>query len=217
MVVIMWNIWFRRNQLRVSNKDHPISQVIPTSQQALLNYQQSSNLQRTQRVNPPPNRVAWTPPPDGCVKINFDGVTFNDINKAGLGVVIWDSFGQVLASLSEQIQLPFSSDLVEAMATARALSFVAELGFSRFILEGDSELIIKSNEDSLAPFGHILEVAKSTTDVNRVSFTHVRRLGNAVAHNLAKHARHVAGLQVWMEDVPPTFFLYCYQTMFDLV
>ena len=103
------------------------------------------------------------------------------------------------------------------MATARALSFVAELGFSRFILEGDSELIIKSNEDSLAPFGHILEVAKSTTDVNRVSFTHVRRLGNAVAHNLAKHARHVAGLQVWMEDVPPTFFLYCYQTMFDLV
>ena len=126
----------------------------------------------------------------------------------------------MLASLLEQIQLPFSSDLVEAMVAARALSFAAELGFSRFILEGDSELIIKalqSNEDFLAPFGHILEVAKSTTYVNRVSFTHVRRLGNAVAYNLAKHARHVAGLQVWMEDVPPTFFLYCYRTMFDLV
>ncbi|XP_050278363.1 uncharacterized protein LOC126719908 [Quercus robur] len=80
MVVIMWNIWFRRNQLRVSNKDHPISQVIPTSHQALLDYQRSSNMQRTQRVNPPPNRVAWTLPPDGCVKINFDGATFNDIN-----------------------------------------------------------------------------------------------------------------------------------------
>ena len=89
----MWNIWFHRNQLRVSNKDHPISQVIPTSQQALLNYQRSSNVQRTQRVNPPPNRVAWTPPLDGCVKINFDGATFNDINKASLGVVIRDSFG----------------------------------------------------------------------------------------------------------------------------
>ena len=72
------------------------------------------------------------------MKINFYGATFNDINKAGLGVVIQDGFGQVLASLSEQIQLPFSSDLVEAMATARALSFVAEFGFSRFILEGDS-------------------------------------------------------------------------------
>ena len=95
------------------------------------------------------------------------------------------------------------------MAAARALSFAAELGFSRFVLEGDSELIIKalqSNEDSLAPFGHILEVAKITTDVNRVLFTHVRRLGNAVAHNLAKNAQHVAGLQVWIEDVPPHLF-----------
>ena len=121
-------------------------------------------MQSAHRVTPPLTRVAWHPPPDGCLKINFDGATFNDINKAGLGVVIRDSFGQVLASLSEQIQLPFSSDLVEAMATARALSFVAEFGFSRFILEGDSKLIIKalqSKEDSLAPFGHILATTKT--------------------------------------------------------
>ena len=44
MAVIMRYIWFRRNQLRVSNKDHPISQVIPTSQQALMDYQQASNV-----------------------------------------------------------------------------------------------------------------------------------------------------------------------------
>lgn len=93
MVVIMWNIWFRRNQLRVSNKDHPMSQVIPTSQQSLTDYQQASNIQRAQKVTPPPTQVAWHPPPDGCLKINFDGATFSDINKAGLGVVIRDGFG----------------------------------------------------------------------------------------------------------------------------
>ena len=95
------------------------------------------------------------------------------------------------------------------MAVARALSFTAELGFSRFILEGDLKLIIKalqSKEDSLAPFGHILVATKATIDVNCVSFSHIRRLGNFVAHNLAKHARHVAGLKEWMEDVPP--YLY---------
>ena len=77
------------------------------------------------------------------------------------------------------------------MAARRALSFATKLGFLKFILEGDSELIIKalqSKEDSLAPFGHILEVAKITTDINHVSFTHVHRLGNDVAYNLAKHA-----------------------------
>ena len=95
------------------------------------------------------------------------------------------------------------------MAAARALSFVAELGFSRFVLEGDSELIIKAlqnKEDSLAPFGHILAAAKTTTDVNCISFSHIRRLDNSIAHNLAKHARHVAGLKVWMKDVPPHLY-----------
>ena len=38
LVVIMWNIWYRRNQLRL-NKDNPISQVLQTSQRCLLDYQ----------------------------------------------------------------------------------------------------------------------------------------------------------------------------------
>ena len=115
----------------------------------------------------------------------------------------------MLASLSKQIQLPYSSDLIEAMAAARAISFAAELGFSRFILEGDSELIIKAllnKEDSLAPFGHILAAVKTSTDINCISFSHIRRLGNSVAYNLAKYARHVADLKVWMEDVPPHLY-----------
>ena len=143
------------------------------------------------------------------MKINFDGTTFKDINKAGVGIVIRDGFGQVLASLLKHIQLPYSLDLVEAMAAARAIYFTAELGFSSYVLEGDSELIIKAlknEEDSLAPFGHILAAAKTSTDVSGISFSHIRRLGNSVAHNLAKHARHAAGLKVWMEDVPPHLY-----------
>ena len=31
-------------------------------------------------------------------------------------------------------------------------------------------------------------------------FSHIRKQGNCVTHNLA---RHVSGLLVWMEDVPP--------------
>ena len=35
-----------------------------------------------------------------------------------------------------------------------------------------------------------------------IKFSHVGRNGNFVAHNLAKHARHVRGLSVWVEDIP---------------
>ena len=65
---------------------------------------------------------------------------------------------------------------------------------------------LKNEEDSLAPFGHILAAAKTSTDANCISFSHIRRLGNSIAHNLAKHARHVVGLKVWMEDVPPHLY-----------
>ena len=102
--------------------------------------------------------------------------------------------------------MPFSSDLVEALAAARAISFAHELSFANYILEGDSEVVIKalkSKDDSLSSFGHILASAKTLTDVNCITFSHTRRIGNAVAHNLAKHARHVIGFKVWMEDVPP--------------
>ena len=35
---------------------------------------------------------------------------------------------------------------------------------------------------------------------NFCHFSHIRKQGNCVTHNLA---RHVSGLLVWMEDVPP--------------
>lgn len=49
-----------------------------------------------------------------------------------------------MASLSEQAPLPFSPDIVEAMAAARAISFARELGIKPFILEGDSEVVINT-------------------------------------------------------------------------
>ena len=105
--------------------------------------------------------------------------------------------------------MPFSFDLVEALAATRAISFTHELSFSNFILEGDSKLVIKalkSNDESLSSFGQILASDKTITNVNCISFSHTRRIGNAVAHNLAKHARHVTCFKVWMEDVPPHLY-----------
>ena len=150
------------------------------------------------------------PPSNGYLKINFDGATFKDIGKAGLGLVIRKSYGQAIASLLEHAPLPYSYDIVEAMATAKAISFAHELSFTSYIIKGDSEIGIKAlqaDDISLFPFGHILAFTKPTIDANdNISYYHVRRVGNSVAHNLAKHARHVKGFLVWMKDVSPHLF-----------
>nr|XP_023911306.1 uncharacterized protein LOC112022914 [Quercus suber] len=126
--------------------------------------------------------------------------------RAGLGVVVRNSHGNAIASLSEQALLPFAPVIVEAMAAARAMIFAKEIGITEFMLEGDSEVVIntlRNTEASLSTFGHLLESAKSTLVTSKcIAFSHIRRSGNRVGHNLAKHARHVRGLSVWVEDTP---------------
>uniref|UniRef100_A0A7N2KXI1 RNase H type-1 domain-containing protein n=1 Tax=Quercus lobata TaxID=97700 RepID=A0A7N2KXI1_QUELO len=49
-------------------------------------------------------RRRWQPPKPCEYKINFDGAMFSEEDEAGLGIVVWDSAGQVLASLAEKNQ-----------------------------------------------------------------------------------------------------------------
>ena len=135
---VMWSLWHRRNQVRTSPKEYPLSQVAPTTIQALDDFQRVNSIDASQPRSFSQSWTRWSPLLEGDIKVNFDGAQFRDMGKAGLGVVIRDSRGQALASLSEQASLPFSPEIVKAMAAARAIYFAQGLGFTSFILEGDS-------------------------------------------------------------------------------
>ena len=64
---------------------------------------------------------------------------FKEENAAGIGVVIQDEKGNVMASMAEKILHPNSVAIVEAMA---AVTFAQDIGLSYLILEGDSEIVI---------------------------------------------------------------------------
>ena len=73
------------------------------------------------------------------------------MDRVGIGVIIPECSGLVMASLSQQIPLPLTALEIETLATARALEFAQELGLNLVILEGDCEILIKSlMEDSLS-------------------------------------------------------------------
>ena len=84
---------------------------------------------------------------------------FKDKGEAGIKVVVRDSHGMVIASLVENIQLPSSSDEVEALAAVRAVTLAMDLNLPSFIVEGDSEVVIsalRKEEDSFSSFGHLI-------------------------------------------------------------
>ena len=152
-------------------------------------------------------RPKWEPPPPQLLKINFDGAVFADTEEAGVGVVVRDSQGKVIASLAEKIKLPSSSDEVEALAAVRAISLAMDLNLPSFIVEGDTEVVISSlrkEDESFSSFGHLISSIKFYLPFcNCVSFSHTCRSGNSVAHFLAKHVRLIDSFSVWMEDVLP--------------
>ena len=142
----------------------------------------------------------WEPPPPPILKINFDGAVFKEKNEAGIGVVVRDSHGLVIASLAEKIQLPSSSDEVEALAVVKAVTFAMDLNLPSFIVEGDSEVVIsalRKEEDSFSSFGHLIfSIKHYLQSCSCISFSHTRRSGNLVAHSLAKFAKHLVDLSV---------------------
>ena len=77
--------------------------------------------------------------------MTFDGALFYQEHRAGIGMVICNEEGAVIASLSQQIHLPSTVLEVKTMAARRALEFAMEIGVHKVILEGDCEILIKDN------------------------------------------------------------------------
>ena len=58
----------------------------------------------------------WAPPRVGWFKTNFEAAIFKDDDRAGMGVVIRDNNGLVMASLSQNVQLATLVGEMEAIA-----------------------------------------------------------------------------------------------------
>ena len=79
--------------------------------------------------------------------------------EAGLGVVIWDHAGEIIAALSEKIPQPPLVTCLELLAARRAAIFVHEVGLQDSIMEGDSETVInflRKGEMFQSAYGHLI-------------------------------------------------------------
>lgn len=78
------------------------------------------------------------------MKTNYDGAMFGESDEAGIGVIIQNSDGEVMVTLSKKIQKPSYVEVLELLAVRQAMSFTLELGFINSTFEGDSKSVVKS-------------------------------------------------------------------------
>ena len=165
-----------------------------------------------------PKNPVWKPPDPRQVKTNFDGAIFEDLQEAGIGVIIRNSKGEVLAALSKRIPTPSSVVILESFAARRAVQFIHEIGLRSSIFNCDSTTSISAlrgrtllHSSSSHLIKDILSLASSSQSF---SFSHTYRQGNALVDAFAKRARRFS--LVWMESILLNLY-NCYLSDFQFM
>ena len=132
------------------------------------------------------------------MKINFDGAIFAEEKSSSMGVIIWDRKGLVIAFMATRIPQQLRLIKIEAMAASKALEFARELGIAKAVLEGDSQVVImalNSKTSVLAPYGSLIQDSLTLSNsFSKLSYSHTKRFGNPVVHNLANLSSYHADL-----------------------
>lgn len=162
-----WSIWTQRNQVQLNQAAsvvHHIAQQSKDKHAEFLACQSTSTASSIERHARNRSRNFWEAHPADTVKINLDGAVFSGENKSGIGVVIRDCLGLVIASCSKIVQQAYSNSENEALVAATALSFTANIGINKAIFKGDLLVVIKElNEHDalLSSIGPWIEDAKT--------------------------------------------------------
>ena len=174
--VVAWFVWNRRNKLRLKEPSLDKSKIFNAAVQYLSEFQLKFPMKVAKSLV---IKTKWSPPLGESYKTNYDGAVFEDSGEAGIGVVVCNANGEVIAALSEKIPYPGSMDLVEVLAARRVVWFIVELGISQSVFEGDSEVVFKVLKS--VDVGHPLigqyvkDIMSISSSLRTFSFSHIRR------------------------------------------
>ena len=95
-------------------------------------------------MNTSVNVNVWHPPPASVFKLNFDAAIFSDLNSSGVGAMIRNEKGEVVAAILAKGPPVGDSEEAEILACRKVLEFAIDASFSELVNEGDNVNVMKS-------------------------------------------------------------------------
>lgn len=178
-----WHIWLHQNKTRIQKHTVPLGMIRDVACNFLQIFKQTLDYPCSRKPTQPRWRRRWKPLNPGEYKIKFDWAMFNESGEAGIGVVVRDSSGQVIAALAKKVGKPCNSELLEMLVARWAVIFATEIGIHQPHFEGDSETIIKALQRRTlfsSSFGHLVqETLVHANSLRSFSLSHcsVRKYG----------------------------------------
>lgn len=107
--VVLWKLWRRKNDFVFKDiLTHPKS-LLQNAYQLLQDFRGSQQVVTNQLAITNNRFDRWEAPPRDSYKINWDAVVDRVHCKVGIGIVVWDWEGKVLATMRKKQDLfPYS-------------------------------------------------------------------------------------------------------------
>ncbi|KAL8091008.1 hypothetical protein AgCh_040191 [Apium graveolens] len=110
----------------------------------------------------------------------------------GIGVVARDSTGSVIFAATKRNRAYWSPEVAEAKAIDIAVRLGRKYGLEEVILESDCKNLVNrlsKGATYLSDLDYVLDdILATSTSFKSISWSHVKRDGNSVAHHLASSA-----------------------------
>ncbi|XP_010684219.1 putative ribonuclease H protein At1g65750 [Beta vulgaris subsp. vulgaris] len=185
---LLWGIWLRRNAWIFKRKQVSVKDLIDKAMRFTIEYQAAKESVKDGLRSEGPGKKKWHRPREGSLKLNTDAAVLAG-GMIGFGGVVRDSMGEVRLACCGRMDGRFAPDIAEAMAIREVLAIAGAAGFREIILENDCLKLISQLKKHVlenSSFGNIVkDILDYVQAFNVVSFNHICRSGNTVAHNLA--------------------------------
>ncbi|KAL0016437.1 hypothetical protein SO802_003506 [Lithocarpus litseifolius] len=206
--ITAWLLWNWRNAQHFGRPMHPLGHLCSMAGDLLQEYLAAQELEPITSI--PPVMQQWQPPALELVKLNFDAAVFSPLNLAGIGVIARDWNGAVLGALSMPISLSQTVNEMEAIACRKAVQFAKELRLQKVVFQGDSLVVINALSQGpgcLSSYWNVIDnILVLADDFQLCEFSHVKRVCNVVADMLAKKAKDLLEVRVWLDDLPGNIY-----------
>ena len=122
-------------------------------------------------------------------------------------MIVRDCLGETKLAACKGVYADWEVDTTEACAVLYGLQVCGEAGLRKIELETDSKTIAEAlnRRTQLQNYTSIFiqDALGMGEFFDVVSFSHVRRNANMVAHKLARLALQFEGGKIWFTDIPP--------------
>ncbi|KAJ4717566.1 Ribonuclease H-like domain containing protein [Melia azedarach] len=148
----------------------------------------------------------WKPPMDPWYKLNVDAAIDKEGGIAGLGCIVRNSDGAVMASATIKKLVSGDVEQAEALAILEGVKIACDSGLQPLIVESDAINVVNLINGKLSSKGEIIWIISEIQNYVRKNkflvIKYVPRTVNVAAHHLAKLALLSKESSIWMEETP---------------